>query len=140
MRRGVFLLLLRQCVRVFVLSVTVSVASAKRRKICVWGKDDDGFSLLYEFLCAGRNVTKRRKSARRDEVHFFSITTTTTTITITTMRRGDERERERVLYALFLLSLSFISHRSRARTPGILIRAARNALLTTTRSRYRVQE
>jgi hypothetical protein len=112
MRREVLLLLLRQCVRVFVLSImTVSVASAKRRMICVWGKDDDGFSSLYEFLCAGRNVTKRRKSARRDEVHFFSITTTTTTTTtITTMRRGDEREREREFYTrsffyLFLLSL-----------------------------------
>ena len=138
MRRGVLLLLLRQCVRVFVLSImTVSVASAKRR-MSVWGKDDDGFSSLYEFLCAGRNVTKRRKSARRDEVHFFSITTTTTTITITTMRRGDEREREFYTRSFFYLSL--LSLIARARVRPVLIRAARNALLTTTRSRYRVQE
>jgi hypothetical protein len=115
MRREVLLLLLRQCVRVFVLSImTVSVASAKRRMICVWGKDDDGFSSLYEFLCAGRNVTKRRKSARRDEVHFFSITTTTTTITITTMRRGDERERESFIRALSFISLFYLSSLARA--------------------------
>jgi len=69
----------------------------------------DFLFFTYEFLCAGRNVTKRRKSARRDEVHFFSITTTTTTITITTMRRGDERERESFIRALSFISFFYLS-------------------------------
>ena len=145
MRFGVLLLLLRQCVCVFVISTTVSVAG---EECVVFGKDDDGFSLKTErereflFLITGRNTIKTRRRDERAhaqrEVHFFSITTTTTTTTITTMRRGDERERERVLYALFLLSLS-LSHRPRSARAPILMRAARDALLTT-RSRYRVQE
>ena len=94
---------------VFLYSQLDSFRRERQKNESVWGKDDDGFSSLYEFLCAGRNVTKRRKSARRDEVHFFSITTTTTTITITTMRRGDERERESFIRALSFISFFYLS-------------------------------
>jgi len=108
---------------VFLYSQLDSFRRERQKNESVWGKDDDGFSSLYEFLCAGRNVTKRRKSARRDEVHFFSITTTTTITTITTMRRGDEREREREFYTRSFFYLFLLSLIARARVRPVLIRA-----------------